>query len=136
MAEEKLGIHKNLGFVLVFLMVLLQGFYAVYAYIDPASFSVLRGTELVVDGDADWVGIYASRTLFIALIVGYLLYLRSYEVLKWLSVFGMVMPITDAALAYQANASMSIVMKHVATVVYLLVTFWVLRNAVREKETA
>jgi hypothetical protein len=57
--------------LLILLMVLLQAFYALYAYISPEAFSDLRGTELFVTADTDWVQIYASRTAFVALIVGY-----------------------------------------------------------------
>lgn len=96
-------------------MVLLQGSYATYAYFDPVAFSTLRGTELFADADVDWVRICASRTLFVALIVGYLLYLRSYEILKWVSLFGTVMPLADVALAYQAQAPTVVVVKHAAT---------------------
>lgn len=134
MTEAKYGWYQKAAFLLVLLMALLQGFYAIYAYIDPAGFSALRGTELVAGGDADWVKIYASRTLFVALIVGYLLYLRSYKILMWVSIFGIVMPIVDATLAYQAHAPMGVVLKHVATVFYLLVTFRVLQITVKERE--
>ena len=115
-------------------MVLLQGGYAIYAYIDPASFAILRGTELVVVGDGDWVKIYASRTLFVALIIGYLLFSRNYRILVWASLFGAVMPITDAILAYQAQAPDKVVLKHAVTVVYLLATSFVLQVIVRKQE--
>ena len=114
-------------------MALLQGGYAIFAYVDPAAFSVFRGTDLLDAGDSDWVAIYASRTLFVALIIGYLLYWRNYKVLAWASLFGAVMPVTDALLAYQAQAPDKVVFKHIATVIYLLVTFFVLQVIVRKK---
>jgi hypothetical protein len=45
-----------------------------------------------------------------------------------------VMPLSDAALAYQNAAPISIISRHLATVVYLLATFavltyWLKRNA-------
>lgn len=122
---------KTTGILLVALMAILQGFYAIYALIDPAAFAVLRGTELLVEGDSDWVKIYASRTLFVALIIGYLLYVQNYKILKWAAIFGLVMPVADAVLAYQALAPMSVVLKHVATAIYLLVVFWVLQSLTR-----
>ena len=76
--------------------------------------------------DADWVRIYASRTLFVALIVGFLLFLRNYMLLKWIALFGLVMPLCDALLAYQAEAASPIILKHIATTIYLFVTFLVL----------
>jgi Domain of unknown function (DUF4267) len=117
---------EKTGIVLVSTMALLQTVYALYAFFDPSAFALLRGTSLLFSGDADWVRIYASRTLFIALIIGYLLYQRHYGVLAWAALFGTVMPITDALLAYQAHAAEIVVYKHIATLVYLLLTVFVL----------
>lgn len=123
--------YSKVGVVLVLTMALLQGFYAVFSYLDPAGFAVVRGTELFSSMDTDWVRIYGSRTLFIALILGYLLHIRNYSVLMWCALFGTVMPITDGFLAYEALAPFKIVFKHIATVVFLLVTFFVLKVAIR-----
>ena len=125
---------EKLGYVLVLLMAMIQGFYAIFAYVDPAAFATIRGTDLVVAGDADWVIIYASRTLFIALITGYLLHSRSYKILMWAALFGVVMPVADVLLAYQAQAPLKVVIKHLATIVYLLVTFFVLRVVVNKQQ--
>jgi len=121
------------GLILVLLMILLQGFYGTYAYIDPAAFSSLRGTKLYSELDADWVIIYGSRTLFIALILSYLLVSRQYSILMWCALFGVVMPITDGWLAYSAQAPSGVVVKHIATIAYLLITFVVLRKVVAQK---
>jgi len=114
-------------------MTLLQGFYGVFTYVDPVSFSLIRGTELFSTMDADWVIIYGSRTLFITLILGYLLYVRHFKVLMWAALFGTIMPITDALLALEAQAPLKVVIKHVATVVYLLITCLVLNKVVAQK---
>jgi hypothetical protein len=124
---------QNLAIVLVFLMALLQGLYAFYAYLDPSSFAVLRGTELHDQGDTDWVRIYASRTLFVALIIGFLLYLKNFRILAWAALFGTVMPVADALLALQAGATSAVVYKHIATVIYLLITFVLLRIVVKNQ---
>ncbi|GLQ30887.1 DUF4267 domain-containing protein [Litoribrevibacter albus] len=124
---------EKLACVLVFLMAALQGAYAIFSYVDPAGFSLVRGTELFSLADSDWVQIYASRTLFVALIIGYLLYLKNYQVLAWAALFGTVMPITDAYLAYEAQAENKVVIKHIATVTYLAVTFVVLNLVVKSK---
>lgn len=131
MTEPTIWGYKTAGVVLVALMAILQCFYAGYAFFDPASFAALRGTDLVAAGDTDWVWIYASRTLFVALIMGYLLFLQNYGVLKWAAIIGLVMPVTDGYLAYAAQASNQVVWKHAATAVYLLVTFWVLQSLTR-----
>lgn len=133
MSERKAKLVEKIAIALVFLMALLQGIYAIYAYMDPQAFSLLRGTELFVSGDADWVKIYASRTLFVALIIGYLLILREYKILVWASLFGAVMPVMDGLLAYQAGAENVVVYKHVATAVYLLITFLVLKRVVKHE---
>ncbi len=132
MTKNKSVVEK-IGLVLVILMATLQGFYAFYAYIDPVSFAGIRGTELVSSDDLDWVHIYASRTLFIALIIAYLAYIKDYKVLMYAALFGMAMPITDAWLAYNAQAPDKIVIKHIATVLYLAVTFFVLRKVVKNQ---
>jgi len=124
---------EKITFILVLLMVLLQGFYGVFALFDPATFSSLRGTELFSERDADWVKIYGSRTIFITLILGYLLYSRNYLILMWCALFGIVMPITDGILAYEAQAPFKVVLKHIATIVYLLITFFVLKKVIATK---
>ena len=131
MSGENGKFVQRVGFALVFLMALLQAVYALYAYVDPQAFSVLRGTDLFSTDDNDWVKIYASRTLFVALITGFLLLLKEYKILIWAALFGTVMPITDAYLAYQAGAESATVYKHIATIIYLLITSIVLKVVVK-----
>lgn len=119
--------YRKTGLALVLIMALIQAFYAIFSYVDPAAFAALRGTELFSPMDSDWVKIYGSRTLFITLLLGYLLYIRNYSVLMWCALLGTVMPITDGFLAYQAQAPFQVVAKHIATVVFLLVTYFVLK---------
>lgn len=136
MQDKKNNILEKAAFLLVLLMALIQGFYGMYAFIDSTSFATLRGTELVASGDLDWVKIYASRTLFIALITGILLYKKNYQILMWAALFGIVMPLTDGVLAYEAQAETKIVLKHAATMVYLLVTTIVLKVLVARHKKA
>ena len=119
--------YRKTGVVLVLIMTLIQAFYAIFSFVDPAAFAVVRGTELFSPVDSDWVKIYGSRTLFITLLLGYLLYIRNYSVLMWCALLGTVMPITDGFLAYQAQAPFQVVAKHIATIVFLLVTYFVLK---------
>ena len=125
--------YSNAGLMLVLIMAVIQGFYAIFSYVDPAAFAVVRGTELFSPMDSDWVRIYGSRTLFITLLLGYLLYIRNYSALMWCALFGTVMPITDGFLAYEAQASFKVVFKHIATTVFLLVTYCVLKVATTKK---
>lgn len=127
---------RTTAMLLVLLMAGLQLAYALYAFVDPAGFSLLRGTELFAAGDSDWIRIYASRTLFIALIIGYLLYRKHFGILAVASLLGTVMPITDAWLAYQASAVDEVILKHVATALFLIITFAVLRSGVRRGQNA
>jgi hypothetical protein len=51
----------------------------------------------------------------------------------WCALFGTVMPITDGLLAYEAQAPLKVVVKHIATILFLLVAFFVLKLATKEK---
>jgi hypothetical protein len=124
---------ERAGFVLVFLMILLLGFYGTFAFLEPALCSVVRGTERFSDMDRHWVKIYGSRTIFITLIFGYLLYTRNYIVLMWGALFAVVMPITDGLLAFEAQAPFKVIVKHIATIVYLLIIFFVLKKVIANK---
>ena len=126
---------RTAGTILVLLMAGLQLTYALYAFADPAGFSLIRGTELFATGDSDWIRIYASRTLFIALIIGYLLYRKHFRILAVASLLGTVMPVADAWLAYQASAGDKVVLKHVATALFLIITFTILRSVVRREQS-
>lgn len=127
---------RTAGMILVLLMAGLQLAYALYAFADPAGFSLIRGTELIAADDSDWIRIYASRTLFIALIIGYLLYRKHFKILAVTSLLGTVMPVTDAWLAYQASAGDKVIFKHVATAFFLVITFAILRSVVRRGQSA
>ncbi len=45
---------------------------------------------------------------------------KVYFILMWCALLGVVMPITDAYLAYEAQASFKVIFKYVATIVYSL----------------
>lgn len=130
MAASAITLDRT-GRALVLIMVLLQGFYAIYAFVAPVAFAELRGTSVVAPEDLEWVRIYASRTAFVALIVGWLLVSGNRTALKFAALAGTVMPITDAVLAYRAGAANAVVIKHVLTIAYLAVTFLVLHFARR-----
>jgi hypothetical protein len=136
MSGQKGKLVERIAIALVFVMALLQAVYAIYAYLDPQAFSLLRGTALFASNDGDWIKIYASRTMFVALIIGFLLIIQEYKILAWASLFGTVMPATDAFLAYQADAESVVVYKHVATLVYLLITLYVLKLVVKNEQNA
>ena len=124
---------EKVGFKLVLLIVLLQGFYGTFSFIDPTAFSTVRDTELFSGLDADWLKIYGSCTIFITLIFAYLLYTRNHLVLMCGALFAIVMPTTDGLLAYEAQAPFKVVAKHIATIVYLLIIFVIFRKVVIQK---
>jgi hypothetical protein len=64
--------------------------------------------------------------LFVALIIGYLLHAGAYRALFWAALFGIAMPVTDAWLAFSAQAPTAVIVKHLATAGYLLLTAGVL----------
>lgn len=111
-----------------------QGFYAIFAYLDPIAFADVRDTTLAVAFDIDWVQIYASRTLFIALVIGSLLYFENYKLLLITALMGIVMPLTDAHPAYTADAAIGIIAKHIATIIYLCITSLVLAKILKQNK--
>ena len=126
---KRTGWVETLAIAMVAVMALLQLYFASHAYLDPTAFSVARGTPLLDSGDGDWVRIYASRTLFIVLILGVLLLRRDYSLLAWAALLGTVMPVTDAILAALDQAAFTYQLRHWATLAYLVAAFFVLRRA-------
>ena len=128
---KKSGWLEPLAIALVAGMALLQLYFALGAYLDPFAFSVSRGTPLLDGGDSDWVRIYASRTLFIVLMLGVLLHRREYSLLALAALFGAVMPLTDAVLAILDQAPFTYLLRHLATLAYLFGAFFVLRQSAK-----
>lgn len=122
-APSSRNVWRSTGFWLALLMGLLQALYALLAVADPGAFASYRGTPLAPDGGAGWVYTYASRTLFIAMMVGFLLARRELATLRWFALLGLVMPASDALISYDAGASTLVVARHGATVIFLLTTF-------------
>ena len=133
---KRTGWAEALAIALVAAMALLQLYFACYAYLDPSAFSAARGAPLLDSGDGDWVQIYASRTLFIVLILGVLLVRRDYSLLAWAALLGTVMPVTDTILAALDQAAFSYQLRHWATLAYLVAAFLVLRQAAKAGKRA
>ena len=53
-----------------------------------------------------------------------------YKVLIWSALLATIMPITDGILAFDAQAPINVILKHAATVFYLLITAFVLKLVV------
>lgn len=126
---------RAIGFWLAVAIGVLQAVNAWRAFADPAAFAAYLGLPLADPRDAGLVGVYALRTLFIALVVAALLIRRDLAALKWVALAGVVMPAGDAYLAQQAGAPTATVARHIAIGVYLIVVFltlhaWTRRHSV------
>lgn len=116
-------------------MALLQGVYALQAFLSPDTFAVSRGTPLAGNGDPAWVLTYAYRTLFVALTVVLLLARGAMSTLRWVALLALVMPVGDLVIALGVEAPRTILLRHVGTIAYLAITFavitrWLQKNRV------
>jgi hypothetical protein len=114
---------RFIGFWMALVMGLVQALYAIQAVADPVAFALYRGTPLAAVGDTGWVHTYASRTLFVALTVGLLLARRDVATLRSVALLGLVMPVGDAVIAHEAGAPISVVARHVGTMLFLVLTY-------------
>lgn len=117
------SVSRSIGIWMAVGIALLQGFYAAWSFVDPQAVASYRGGSLEGDSVALWVYAYGSRTLFIALVVLLLLRRGDLATLKWVSLFGVVMPISDAWSAMNSADPEAGIVRHVLTAVYLLLTF-------------
>lgn len=120
---------RSIGFWMAAGVALLQGFYAVWAFLDPHAVAAYRGSSIEGPGEALWVHAYASRTLFIVFVVVLLLRRGDVATLKWVALLGLIMPASDAWSAIRSEAPAADVIRHVATAIYLFITFATLARA-------
>jgi hypothetical protein len=111
---------------------ILQGFYAAWAFVDPQTLAAYRGASIGGPAEAIWAHAYGSRTLFVALVVLLLLRRGDLATLRWAALLGLVMPVSDAWSSIQAAAPHAEIVRHVATAIYLLITFAMLTHALRK----
>jgi len=100
------------------------------AVIDPGAFAVALGLPLADAADSGWVGVYAARTAFIAVLVLVLAAQRDLRALSIVAAVSVLMPVADAVLTARAEAGPATVARHVAIAAYLSVTAVLLRRAV------
>lgn len=117
------SVSRFIGIWMAVGIALLQGFYAAWSFADPQAVASYRGGPLEGDSAALWVHAYGSRTLFIALVVLLLLRRGDLAALKWVTLFGLVMPISDAWSAMHSADPEAGIVRHVLTAAYLLLTF-------------
>lgn len=116
-------VSRSMGIWMAVGIALLQGFYAGWAFVDPQAVATYRGGALEGDSVTLWVHAYGSRTLFIALVVLLLLRRGDLVTLKWVTLFGLVMPMSDAWSAMNSADPEIGIVRHVLTAAYLLLTF-------------
>jgi hypothetical protein len=126
MSKGNTLIINRVGFTMTFMMALLPAVYAMYVYLAPHTFALVRVAELVNSSAADWVNSYALRTLFVALIIGLLLFLQTYKILIWKSLFSIVIAITDAWFAFKTRSKNIVIYKYLATIIYFPTTFFLI----------
>jgi hypothetical protein len=97
-------------------------FNALRATRDPGGFAAYYGLPAVQPGSEAFAFVYAVRALFLGAFGLALLLARAYRGLALFAVVGAIMPLGDAALvAYYAGGS-GIIVRHVATAIFLLIT--------------
>lgn len=133
--QSEFSVGHTVGFWLAVAMSALQGLNAVRTAIDPISFATYMGIPITLTEQAAWVQIYGLRAAFISLLTAVLLARDDMAALKWTAVAALVMPLGDAWLAYQASAPMSVVGRHVAIVVFLILASYFLGRAAKQQTT-
>ncbi|MEI8145244.1 MAG: DUF4267 domain-containing protein [Alphaproteobacteria bacterium] len=120
--------HRSLAFWLAAVIGAFQAVNAVRAFADPSGFAAFYGTPIIDPRDIAFIYVYALRTSFIAILVAFFLIRQQVEALKWMALAALVMPIGDALLVTLAHGSPLTIARHVATAIYLGVTFLVFRR--------
>jgi hypothetical protein len=128
---HEVAARRSVGFWMAAVMALLQAIYALQAFADPVAFAAYRATPIASLDGVRWVHTYGSRTLFVALVVALLLAREELGTLRWVALVGVIMPISDALIAFQANAPGAVLLRHIGTAIYLLITFVVLTRWLR-----
>jgi hypothetical protein len=113
------------GFIIAGIMALYMAFNTARATLAPADFAATLGAPLADPADTGFVYVYAFRAAFLALLVGWLAIRRDTANLRFVALAALVMPLGDAALTASLGAAASIIGRHVAIAV-LLIVVWAL----------
>ncbi|MEO0881459.1 MAG: DUF4267 domain-containing protein [Pseudomonadota bacterium] len=129
MSTSTIPMVRTVGFWLAAVMAVLQALNAIRAFTDPAGFATYMGLPLADLADAGFVGVYGLRTAFIAGLIVVLLATKRLHALAWMAGVAILMPAGDAWLTWQAGADSSIVARHAAIMVYVILAFVFLQRA-------
>lgn len=127
---------RTAGFWLATAIAALQGINAVRTVRDPQGFSTYMGLPADHPSALGWVQVYGLRAAFIAVLTAVLLARSDFAALRWMALAGLVMPLGDAWLTASAGAGTSIVGRHLAIALFLLVASHFLGRAARAKAAA
>lgn len=119
---------RSTGVVMAGLGALLMLVNAARAFLNPAAFATYLGLPLMSASDAGLVQVYGLRALFIGMLIVTLLALRQRTALWVVALTAVVMPVGDAIMTAVAGAPGTIVGRHLAIAVFLLVAGYLLRR--------
>lgn len=122
---------RTAGFWLATAIAALQGLNAVRTALNPQGFASYMGLPVDQSVALGWVQVYGLRAGFIALLTAILLARREFAALRWMALAALLMPLGDAWLALGAGAAPSIVARHLAIALFLLVAAFFLARAAR-----
>ena len=127
---------RSVGVWMAVLIAAMMAFNAWQAFASPVAFAARFGTPGAADTSTAFVTVYASRALFLALITALLLGLRQFTALGWFAAAAVVMPMADTIQVATAGGNGSIVVRHIAIAVYLVVTAVLLLRMARREGSA
>jgi hypothetical protein len=123
---------RTVGFWLAVAMSALQALNAVRTFDDPEGFAIYMGVPITGAEQAAWVQIYGLRAAFVAVLTAIFLARIDLVALRWVAIAAIVMPLGDASIASAAGAPASIIGRHLAIAVFLLVAAHFLLRASRQ----
>jgi hypothetical protein len=127
---------RTAGFWLAAVIAALQGVNAVRTATDPEGFATYMGLPVDHLSALGWVQVYGLRAGFIALLTAVLLARSDFAALRWMALAALLMPLGDAWLTASAGAGTSVVARHLAIALFLLIAAHFLGRAAHAKASA
>jgi hypothetical protein len=119
---------RSAGVWMAVLITLLMALNTWRASSDPAAFARYFGVEAAASAHPAFVYVYASRAFFLGAITAVFIWKRQFEALTWFAAIAIVMPLADAALVARSGGNGAIIVRHLATALYLAVTAFLLHR--------
>lgn len=127
---------QTAGFWLAGAIAGLQGVNAVRTVLNPQGFALYMGLPVEQLDALSWVQVYGLRAGFIAMLTAVLLARCDFAALRWMALAALLMPLGDAWLAASKGAGASIVGRHLAIALFLLIASHYLSRAALAKASA